>query len=132
MLKKNLDSRVWLHMFPLKYKKMKFREVRLFALTTKITKYFYKKSHIAQFFTFLAHCMIQNIVFLKIRKNVSLNLTSLDWPRADIMLVSLSHGEKLDMSENILLGGYTEDKSQMVLVKIFGDLVDPDQKVLIY
>ena len=120
-------------MFPLKYKKMKFREVRLFALTTKITKYFYKNlSHIAQFFTFLAHCMIQNIVFLKIRKNVSLNLTSLDWPRADIMLVSLSHGEKLDMSENILLGGYTEDKSQMVLVKIFGDLVDPDQKVLIY
>ena len=75
--------------------------------------------------------MIQNIVFLKIRKNVSLNLTSLDWPRADIMLVSLSHGEKLDMSENILLGGYTEDKSQMVLVKIFGELVDPDQKVVL-
>ena len=61
---------------------------------------------------------------------MSLNLSSLDWPRADIMLVSLSHGEKLDMSENILLGGYTEDKSQMVLVKIFGELVDPDQKVI--
>ena len=63
-------------------------------------------------------------------KNVSLNLSPLDWPRADIMLVSLSHGEKLDMSENILLGGYTEDKSQMVLVKIFGELVDSDQKVI--
>ena len=46
------------------------------------------------------------------------------------MLVSLSHGEKLDISENILLGGYTEDKSQMVLVKIFGELVDSDQKVI--
>ena len=62
---------------------------------------------------------------------MSLNLTSLDWPRADIMLVSLSHGEKLDMSENILLGGYTEDKSQMVLVKIFGEFVDSDQKVIL-
>ena len=52
-----------------------------------------------------------------------------DWPRADVILVSLSHGDKLDMSENILLGGYTDDKSQMVLIKVFGESADLSQKV---
>ena len=79
---------------------------------------------------FCIFSLLYDTKYISENENVSLNLSSLDWPRADIMLVSLSHGEKLDMSENILLGGYTEDKSQMVLVKIFGESVDPDPKVI--
>ena len=55
-----------------------------------------------------------------------------DWPKSDIILVSLSHGNKLSAFDNILVGGYTEDKSQMVLIKIFGDSFDVATKVKSY
>ena len=53
----------------------------------------------------------------------------LDWPKADVILLSLGHGEKLSVFDNILLGGYTDDKNQMVLVKVFGDSFDVTSKV---
>ena len=53
-----------------------------------------------------------------------------DWPKADVILLSLGHGEKLSVFDNILLGGYTDDKNQMVLVKVFGDSFDVTSKVL--
>ena len=54
---------------------------------------------------------------------------SIDWPKADVILLSLGHGEKLSVFDNILLGGYTDDKNQMVLVKVFGDSFDVTSKV---
>ena len=48
----------------------------------------------------------------------------LDWPRADIILVSLSHSDKISSYDNILLGGYTDDKTQMVLIKVYGDSLE--------
>jgi len=51
-----------------------------------------------------------------------------DWPKADVILLSLGHGEKLSVFDNILLGGYTDDKNQMVLVKVFGDSFDVTSK----
>ena len=46
-----------------------------------------------------------------------------------MILLSLGHGEKLSVFDNILLGGYTDDKNQMVLVKVFGDSFDVTSKV---
>ena len=46
-----------------------------------------------------------------------------------MILVSLSHSEKLSAFDNILLGGYTDDKNQMVLIKVFGEAFDQTSKV---
>ncbi len=53
----------------------------------------------------------------------------LDWPKEDIILVCLSEGQRLTASDNILWGGYTCDRSQMVLVKIFRENNPEDSKV---
>ena len=59
-----------------------------------------------------------------------LKYSFLDWPKADVILVSLSHSEKLSGYESILLGGYADDKNQMVLIKVFGQAFDVASKVM--
>lgn len=51
-----------------------------------------------------------------------------DWPKHDMILQRLSQGDRLTATESVLYGGYTDDKNEMVLVKVYGDSITAESK----